>query len=212
MPLLLFIALTITVGVFSIVGALLVGLLGALLFIVVAVGFALIILLPTLFFTTLVATFLWLWGMGTYYILKYFNKKEIPGLHTDLPGTEGLNLDALNKEPDYGAVEKEREEEKENKANGHAGEKKREGGGAPKLANGTPKKSGQGQGKPLNDVTDNVGKATGVDVGNATNGVTKKVDVGNVTKNVGDLGGVKGKLDGVTKNSPIGGLTSGITG
>ena len=146
------------------------GLLGALLFIVVAVGFALIILLPLLFFTTLVATFLWLWGMGTYYILKYFNKKDIPGLHTPLPGSENLKLDALNKEPDYAAAEKERDSEKVNGADGE-GKKKDDGGHRPpKLANGSAKKGGQDG--PLNEVSDNVGKATGVDVGNTTNGLT----------------------------------------
>jgi hypothetical protein len=195
--------LTITVGVFSIVAGLLIGLLGALLFIVTAVGFALIILLPILFFTTLVATFIWLWGTGTYYILKYFNQKEIPGIHTDLKssilggsseGSENDKLSSLNHKPDYEASEKKRQSE--NNSEGGEGKKQES------KANGTAKK---GQGQPLKQVSDNVGKSTGVDVGNTTDGITKKADVNNATKNVGD---VKGKVDGatggVTKNLPVG--------
>ena len=76
--------MTITVVVFALLAGLIIGLVGAVLFIVVCVGFALIILLPTLFFTTAAATFIWLWGLAGYYIIKKYNKKEIPGIHTDL--------------------------------------------------------------------------------------------------------------------------------
>ena len=85
--------MTITVIIFSLLGALLVGLLGALFFIVVAVGFALIILLPTLFVTTFAAAFIWLWGVGGYYLLKWFSGKEIPGIHT--PFKDGSGLEAI---------------------------------------------------------------------------------------------------------------------
>lgn len=102
--------MSITVAIFSIITALLVALLGALLFIVFAVGVALIFLLPTLFFTTMVATFIFLWGIGSYYLLKWFNEKKIPGIHTgfvegikgellgssDTPSSENDKLDALN--------------------------------------------------------------------------------------------------------------------
>ena len=37
------------------------------------VGVALIVVLPTIFLTTFTATFLFLWGLGGYYILKWFN-------------------------------------------------------------------------------------------------------------------------------------------
>lgn len=85
-PMGLFVVMTITVVIFALLAGLIIGLLGAVLFIVACVGFALIILLPTLFLTTAAATFIWLWGLGGYYILKWFNQKEIPGIHTDLKG------------------------------------------------------------------------------------------------------------------------------
>jgi hypothetical protein len=88
LPLGLFIVMTITVVLFSLIAGLLVGLIGALLFIVFALGFALCILLPTLFFTTFAGVFIFLFGLGAYYIVKWFNEKSIPGIHTGL--TEGV--------------------------------------------------------------------------------------------------------------------------
>ena len=148
------------------------------MFIVVAAGFALIILLPTLFFTTLVATFLWLWGMGTYYILKYFNKKDIPGIHTPLKdlagGSENDKLDALNGKPNGARaapkLEKKESTEGEKKSNGNA----------------------------------STGKSSGADLGNGLSEVQKRLDPGNATKTVGD---VKDKVDGMTKNLPTGSVT-----
>lgn len=89
--------MTITVVLFSIIFALLIAVLAAVAFSVVAVGFALIILLPTVFLTTGAATFIWAWGVGAYYVLKWFNKKEIPGIHKPVgEGVQGeLGLDAL---------------------------------------------------------------------------------------------------------------------
>lgn len=88
LPLALFVIMTISVALFAIIAGLLVGLLGAVLFIVGAVGFALIILLPVLFFTTFAAVTIWLWGMGAYSIVKAFNEKRVPGIH--VPMGEGL--------------------------------------------------------------------------------------------------------------------------
>ena len=84
LPLALFFVMTLTVFVFSLVAALLVGVLGALLFTVFCVGVALIILLPTLFITTFAASFVFLWGVCAYYIVKWFNEKSVPGIHTSL--------------------------------------------------------------------------------------------------------------------------------
>jgi len=72
-PLLMFIAFSITVFVFSLVATLLIAVLIALLFTVFCVGVALLIVLPTVFATTMGATFLFLWALGGYYILKWFN-------------------------------------------------------------------------------------------------------------------------------------------
>ncbi|KAF2773495.1 hypothetical protein EJ03DRAFT_100389 [Teratosphaeria nubilosa] len=72
-PLFLFILFTITVGIFAILTGLILGLLGAVLFIVFAVGVALVVVLPLVFFTTMAACFLFLWGLGGFYILKWAN-------------------------------------------------------------------------------------------------------------------------------------------
>ena len=77
-PLFLFIVFSITVFVVSLVAALIIALIAALLFTVFMLLVALLIVLPTVFLTTLGATFLFLWGMGGYYIIKWFNEGETP--------------------------------------------------------------------------------------------------------------------------------------
>ncbi|RMY14266.1 hypothetical protein D0868_01555 [Hortaea werneckii] len=72
-PLGLFILFTLTVAIFSLVVGLLLGLLAAVLFTLFCVGIALTIVLPTVFFTTMAACFLFLWGLGGYYILSWGN-------------------------------------------------------------------------------------------------------------------------------------------
>lgn len=74
-PLGLFILFSITVLVFSLLVGLILGLLGAVLFTLFCVGVALTIVLPLVFFTTAAACFLFLWGLGGYYILKWANNK-----------------------------------------------------------------------------------------------------------------------------------------
>ena len=101
----LFAIMVLTIFIFSLLAGILIGLLGALLFIVFAVGVALIFLLPVLFFTTAAAVFFFLFGLGSYYIVKWFNKKDVPGVHTgladgvkeqsglgQLPGVDGNRL------------------------------------------------------------------------------------------------------------------------
>jgi len=77
-PLLLFVVFTITVFVVSLVSALLIGLVAALLFTVFMVLVALFIVLPTVFMTTMAATFIFLWGLGGYFIFKWFNDGTTP--------------------------------------------------------------------------------------------------------------------------------------
>ena len=171
--------MTITVFVFALVAALVIGLLGALLFTAFCVGVALLVLLPVLFITTFAGAFIWLWGVAAYFILKWFNKKEIPGIHTSLPegipgGGDGqsagdelsaLNGDARPPPPEEKRKEKPEEKKSESKANGHAG------------------------GIPGADKISDMGKATGMDAGSVGD-LKKKADVGNITK------GVKGSLPG----------------
>ncbi|KAL8881604.1 MAG: hypothetical protein Q9192_007764 [Flavoplaca navasiana] len=171
-PMGLFIIMTITVVVFSIIVALLLAVLAAVLFSVACVGFALIILLPTLFITTAAASFIWLWGMGAYYLLKWFNKKEIPGIHKPMEnggvGSE-LGLDALtgDKAPPPQS-EKANGHAVNGSANGHAKEGKKDGGpgkgdGVTGKVDGVTGKVPGGQKAPK---LDGVAKSTGVDLNN----------------------------------------------
>jgi len=91
-PIVIFVAFTITVAIVALLTAIVLALLGAVLFIVVMAGFALIVLFPILLFTTFVAVSVWMWGWGAYYLLKYFNDGEIPGIHSGL--VEGLSKEA----------------------------------------------------------------------------------------------------------------------
>ncbi|KAL8640879.1 MAG: hypothetical protein Q9228_002245 [Teloschistes exilis] len=173
LPMGLFVLMTITVVVFSIIAALILALLAAVVFSVVCVGFALIILFPTLFLTTAGASFIWLWGLGAYYILKWFNKKEIPGIHKPLGDSVGvgdeLSLDALT--GDKPTPEKAPPE----KSNGHA---------ANGSANGKPKegkKEGVTGKVPGGQKLDGVGKSAGIDVNNP--------------KKAADLGRLAGKAN-----------------
>ncbi|KAK8225735.1 hypothetical protein HDK77DRAFT_137608 [Phyllosticta capitalensis] len=75
-PLFLFGVFTVTVFVFSLVVALLVGVLVALLFTAFMVFVAILVVLPTTFITTMGASFVFLWGLGGYYIVKWFNQSE----------------------------------------------------------------------------------------------------------------------------------------
>jgi len=95
-PLVLFAIMTLTIVVFALIVGIVVGLVGAVLFILAAVGFALVILLPTLFFTTLVAVATWLAGMGLYSLVKYLNNGELPSLG----GGGGGDSNSSNKDTD----------------------------------------------------------------------------------------------------------------
>lgn len=198
--------MTITVVVFSLIGALLIGLLGALIFIVVVVGFALLILLPVLFITTFAAAFIWLWGVGAYYILKWFNKKEIPGIHTSLPG--GMSLEGL-------ASKGGQIEDTGDQTNGdakHVSSKERSKGSSGEKENGTPR-DGSGE-KKKNVVSGTVGKVPGGNkVNDTTKGVgldingdpTKAADVGKLAGKTGDVGKLAGKAGDVGKVKDVAG-------
>lgn len=194
LPIGLFLILTITVFVFALVAALLLAVLGAVVFTVVCVGIALIILLPTLFVTTFAAAFIWLWGVGAYFIVKWFNKKEVPGIHKPLgEGMQGMGLDALqgNGAPpgDPNAADDGVKKDGEKKQpNGH------KANGAPKLGD-----------KKKMPAVDEVQKATGVDLSDPK----KAADFGKVMGKTGDVnkatnavGGVAGGVKGAAGNVP----------
>ena len=139
--------------------------------------------------------------MGGYYILKKFNKKEIPGIHTDIKdapagiqeqlgaitGQGGPQGDPNGAEKDTNGGAKENGSPKEN--------------GKPKEANGGPKHPGGYKGgatKHANGVADkvgSVGKASGVDVANPKEAADVGKHAGKVTN---AAQGVKGGVTGVT--------------
>ena len=189
-PLALFAVMTVTVFVFALLAALVIGLLGALLFTAFCVGIALLVLLPTLFITSFGAAFIWLWGVGAYYIIKWFNQKEIPGIHTGF--VEGI----------MGKIDDNISQRSESAANGeakdthsHSQPKKLEPNPEHKSEKKTSHKSnGVAEKLPGVDKVGDLGKATGVD-GGQVGDLKKKVDVGNATKPA-ELGNVKKSVPG----------------
>lgn len=155
-----------------------------MVFTVVCVGIALIILLPTLFITTFAAAFIWLWGVGAYFIVKWFNKKEIPGIHKPLgEGMKGIGLDSLEGkgaqpgDPNADETAKQAEEKK--------GAKKQPNGNK---ANGAPKLGNKKQMPGIDEVQ----KATGVDLSDPK----KAADFGTVMGRTGDVNKAKDAVTG----------------
>ena len=182
--------MTITVLVLALVAALVIVVVGALLFTAAAVGFALLILLPVLFITTFAGAFIWLWGIGAYYILKWFNKKEIPGVHTSMedgvmgdggPLGDLKGLTGKGPPPDQEKSESPLDKKHDAKPNG------------------TAKQNGAAKKGPVGDKLDGVGKATGVDVPDVKNATDVGKNAGKVA-NPGELGKKAdlGKVKGVT--------------
>jgi Promethin len=173
-PLALFVLMSITVLIFALLAGIIVGVLGAVLFTVVCLGLALIILLPTLFMTTFAGVFIFLWGLGAYYIVKWFNKKDIPGIHTSakdgIQGQAGLsNLPALNGNLALPGQEKPKKEsnahtnsdEKEHQQQEHKQPQKSKSPPASSKRSATP--SGKGTGAdhgPVGDVKKTAGGVT----------------------------------------------------
>ncbi|MCJ1479730.1 hypothetical protein MMC13_008416 [Lambiella insularis] len=194
-PIALFVVMTIGVFVFALVAALVIGVLGALLFTAFCVGVALLVLLPVLFITTFAGAFIWLWGVGTYYILKWFNQKDIPGVHKDAKdgGTGGglaNSLTALNGDSKTPPPKKEDSDD-------HSKNKPTKKPGS--------KPNGVAGSLPGAEELDGVGKATGLDSG-PVGDLKKKADVGNITKTA-DVGNVTKKADlGKVKGAVPGGL------
>jgi len=182
LPLAMFILFTITVFVFSLIVSLLVGLLAALLFTVFMVGMALLVILPTVFFITMAATFIFLWGLGGYYIVKWFNEdpKNAPkgtAIGDKLNSLTGGRMSFLM-DGARDARDKKDQDEKDSDGlsglNGHAN---------------TVKKNVPG-GKEVGNVTDKVTKTANTD------DVQKKV--GGVTNKVGSAKGLVGGATGLT--------------
>ncbi|KAJ9638513.1 hypothetical protein H2204_004283 [Knufia peltigerae] len=76
LPLILFICITVSVFIFSLLAGILVGIIGGLLFVVPVIGFALLVLIPVMFFTTAAAVCIWFWALVAYTIIDYFNHQK----------------------------------------------------------------------------------------------------------------------------------------
>ena len=123
-----------------------------------------------------------MWGVGAYYLLKWFNQKDIPGIHTNLVGEKSEETSGDSAESEEPTQEEPMQEEPV-QANG--GAEKKEGGTPKKQENGGakhPKKEEKGMnGKvPGGDKVGDVGKATGLDKAADTEGLKKKADIGKV--------------------------------
>ncbi|KAG9953745.1 hypothetical protein KCU85_g1135, partial [Aureobasidium melanogenum] len=190
-PMFLFILFTLTVFIFSLVVALLVGLLVAIGFTLFMVVIALVILFPTVFFTSLAACFFFLWGLGGYYLLKWFNKGETPAAEGEAIGDKinaltGGRLDFI-----MGGARKEYPD--------HSGQNGTKDEPSPK-PNGKPRK-----------LQDNPAKSSGVDIGKQADSIKKNANVGNVTNQATK----QANLEGVTKQAGVDGVTKkadGVTG
>ena len=228
-PLFLFILFGLTVFVFALILALVVALVIFVLFTLSALGIGLMVLFPVIFFTTLIALSLFLWGLGGYYIWKTFNQGSLPAAKGDAIGDKLNSLTGGRLDWVMGQAREAKTEEK--LGPGQAEMSKGAGGNhapAPKQIEGTPtpKKKAHANGGldgvtgATNGVKDNVnakGVSSGVSsAGGQVNNVTKTAGAGNVGDKVtktaggGDVGGAaKG---GPKKLSSAGGTVKGTAG
>lgn len=79
LPLLLFLTFSMSIFVSSLFVCLLLGLAAALLFTASCVGLALLLLVPTVFVTTITSFFIFIWGLAGYFIFKWLNGQGAPG-------------------------------------------------------------------------------------------------------------------------------------
>lgn len=235
-PMFLFALFSLTVLVFAVIVALVIGLLVAVAFTLFCVGLALLVLFPVVFFTTLVACFIFLWGLGGYYLFRWMNKGGSPAPQGQAIGDKisamtGGKLDLLMGNARQQQIDAKlgKDTEKELKEKYVAAQENGETpkgakgtqngvGAANGTSNGTPKKSASSTPKKLPpgaaDVKKHVG--TGVDgvkknvnadgVKNATGQVTKHADAGNA------VNGVNTGVNKVGKTTGLDGATSKVTG
>jgi hypothetical protein len=202
-PLFLFVLFSLTVFIFALVVGLLVGVLGAVAFTLFAVGLALTVVLPTVFFTTMGATFLFLWGLGGYYALKWANGDSEPSKSSEGGNnTIGDKLNSLSGGRLTGFMSAAKKEESKKDISGYGDEH------TPAKRDEKPQQNGTGKPQKLN-ANGNGAKSNGSpspqkaanDASNAVNGHVKKAT--NATKGaqnaVGSTTGtVTGGLSGAT--------------
>ncbi|KAF2854384.1 hypothetical protein T440DRAFT_465356 [Plenodomus tracheiphilus IPT5] len=95
LPLILFLAFATTTLLVSLITCLLLGILAALAFTFVVVGFALIFVVPTVFIASCSATFIFIWALVGYTILRRLNGGEAPSKRGTRMGDKlhGLTVD-----------------------------------------------------------------------------------------------------------------------
>lgn len=205
-PMFLFILFTLTVFIFSLVVALLVGLLVAIGFTLFMVLVALVILFPTVFFTSLAACFFFLWGLGGYYLMKWFNKGETPAAEGEAIGDKINNLTGGRLDFIMGNARKEYPDHSNQNGTGEKEDNKngaQQNGKPRKLQDGSAKSSGVDMSKQADSIKKNA------NVGNVSNKVTKQANLDGVTKTAG-VDGVSKKADGTT--GVVKGVAGGATG
>jgi Promethin len=131
-PLLLFISFTIAALLFSLIAALLISLVTALLFIVCMLLVALFVVLPTVFLTTMAATFVFLWGLGGFFVISWLNRTGRLGGEVEAVGDKLNNLsggklnwwtsESREKPQDRGESKDEKNSSISNPGNGLSGE------------------------------------------------------------------------------------------
>lgn len=201
-PLFLFVLFSLTVFIFALVVGLLLGLLGAVAFTLFCVGLALTIVLPTIFFTTMGATFLFLWGLGGYYLLKWANGEGSgdSGSQDNSGPTIGDRLNSLTGGRLTGFMQSARSEEAKKSMSGWGDEN------TPAKTDEKPKGNqtdGQKNSKPQANGSASPEK-TASDAANTTTNTAKKATnaTGGAQKAVGSTAGtVTGGLSGVAGTS-----------
>jgi len=223
-PLFLFILFSITVLIFAIVVALIIGLLVAVGFTLFCVCLALIILFPIVFFTTLAATFFFLWGLGGYYLMKWMNKggsspapqggaigdklNSLTGGRLDFimgPARDSESKDQLSKNPattpEKVPASKKQTNGNTPTSNGYASDAKKHVDTVKKNAN---------VGNAANKITSGTANVNAVTDKAGVNGVAKQAGVDGVTKSATDVGGLKNKVG--TTTGTLKGTVGGATG
>lgn len=182
------------------------------------------------------ACFVFLWGLGGYYLLKWFNHGETPApegkaIGDKLNSFTGGRLNFLMKDARYevnAAKRKEYEDAQRAKAGGNENEKNESqpngqaNGQANGHANGTPKKpkkidSSAGGGTPNKAQAGADGVKKGLDAGKdqaakGVNGVQKNVgDTANKVTKTANVDGATNKVNNVTSGVKGIGSMSGLT-
>lgn len=200
-PLFLFVLFSLTVFIFALVVGLLLGVLGAVAFTLFAVGLALTVVLPTVFFTTMGATFLFLWGLGGYYALKWANGDSDSGKQEGGSATIGDRINSLSGGRLSGFMSAAKKEESKKDISGYGDEHTPPKNNEKPQQNGKPAKlNANNSEKPKANGSPSPQKAAN-DVSNAAQGHAKKVSnaTGGAQKAVGSTAGtVTGGLSGAT--------------